>query len=175
MLESPPVRSAVAAPRKPNSVRRRRQREPTTWRTTISLGSRLLATSSDLPADDDGSGRPVRRKTPRRSRWALLLSPLFGLAAGGVCRAVGVTIDAVRSYRTISPLPFGRAGQARRLKGGLLSVALSVGLLRLAVSKHRCPLQFGLSSSFDFSRNAIATRAATSFIIRCYGRFGSAW
>jgi hypothetical protein len=30
---------------------------------------------------------------------------IFGLAAGGVCRAVIVTDDAVRSYRTISPLP----------------------------------------------------------------------
>jgi hypothetical protein len=31
--------------------------------------------------------------------------PLFGLAPGGVCRAVSVTKDAVRSYRTLSPLP----------------------------------------------------------------------
>src|SRR5436309_4461427 len=30
---------------------------------------------------------------------------IFGLAAGGVCRAIVVTNDAVRSYRTISPLP----------------------------------------------------------------------
>jgi len=29
---------------------------------------------------------------------------IFGLAAGGVCRATDVTIRAVRSYRTISPL-----------------------------------------------------------------------
>jgi len=33
---------------------------------------------------------------------------LFGLAAGGVCRAVAVTRDAVRPYRTISPLPAPR-------------------------------------------------------------------
>jgi hypothetical protein len=32
--------------------------------------------------------------------------------------------------------------------GRYLSVALSVGLLRVAVSDHRDPLQFGLSSSF---------------------------
>src|SRR6478672_7139717 len=31
--------------------------------------------------------------------------PLFGLAPGGGCRAVLVTKDAVRSYRTLSPLP----------------------------------------------------------------------
>ena len=32
-------------------------------------------------------------------------SPLFGLAPGGVCRAVRVAASAVRSYRTLSPLP----------------------------------------------------------------------
>src|SRR5580658_2856376 len=31
--------------------------------------------------------------------------PLFGLAPGGVCPATCVTAGAVRSYRTISPLP----------------------------------------------------------------------
>ena len=31
--------------------------------------------------------------------------PLFGLAPGGVYHAVAVTSNAVRSYRTISPLP----------------------------------------------------------------------
>ena len=31
--------------------------------------------------------------------------PLFGLAPGGVCRAAFVAKDAVRSYRTLSPLP----------------------------------------------------------------------
>jgi hypothetical protein len=30
---------------------------------------------------------------------------LLGLAPGGVCRAVYVAVDAVRSYRTVSPLP----------------------------------------------------------------------
>ena len=32
-------------------------------------------------------------------------SSLFGLAPGGVCRATSVTRGAVRSYRTLSPLP----------------------------------------------------------------------
>jgi len=31
--------------------------------------------------------------------------PLFGLAPGGVCRAAAVAGSAVRSYRTVSPLP----------------------------------------------------------------------
>ncbi len=49
-----------------------------------------------------------------------LHAPLFGLALGGVSLATPVTSCAVRSYRTLSPLP--------KLKnlGGLLSVALSM-------------------------------------------------
>ncbi len=43
---------------------------------------------------------------------------LFGLALSGVYPATIVTNRAVRSYRTISPLPI--------LLGGLFSVALSV-------------------------------------------------
>src|SRR5580658_10885997 len=39
---------------------------------------------------------------------------LFGLAPGGVCRAADVATRAVRSYRTISPLP---APLARHLGG----------------------------------------------------------
>ncbi len=45
---------------------------------------------------------------------------LFGLAPGGVFHASDVTIAAVRSYRTFSPLPAGPADI-----GGLFSVALS--------------------------------------------------
>jgi hypothetical protein len=32
------------------------------------------------------------------------MPPLFGFAPGGVCRAVAVTSNAVRSYRTVSTL-----------------------------------------------------------------------
>src|SRR5690349_24641994 len=39
--------------------------------------------------------------------------PTLGLAPGGVCRAVAVTSDAVRSYRTVSPLPVRRRPVAR--------------------------------------------------------------
>src|SRR5271157_2071322 len=44
--------------------------------------------------------------------------PLFGLAPHGVCPAKRITPPAVRSYRTISPLPAET--------GGIFSVALSV-------------------------------------------------
>lgn len=69
-----------------------------------------------------GTGHPC----PPYGEDALLLA----LAPGGVYRAVRVTPDAVRSYRTVSPLPapFGT--------GGLFSVALSCESPRLAVSQH---------------------------------------
>src|SRR5579872_1683702 len=67
-------------------------------------------------------------------------SSLFGLAPGGVCRAGPVARPAVRSYRTLSPLP----AEA----GGLLSVALSLGSPPAAVSRHRISMEPGLSSPF---------------------------
>ena len=53
---------------------------------------------------------------------------LFGLAPNGVYRAPSITLGAVGSYPTISPLPFAET------RGGILSVALSVASLRLAVN-----------------------------------------
>ena len=55
-------------------------------------------------------------------------APLFDLAPDGVYPAAAVTSDAVRSYRTISPLP------APKGLGGVLSVALSVESLRPGVT-----------------------------------------
>ena len=49
---------------------------------------------------------------------------LLGLAGGGVCPASTVTGTAVRSYRTISPLPVSRRIGAI---GCVFSVALSLG------------------------------------------------
>src|SRR5438067_4684301 len=73
------------------------------------------------------------------------LPPLFGLAPGGVCRATPVARGAVRSYRTVSPLPAGRLSAA--CTGGLFSVALSLGSPPPAVSRHRIPVEPGLSST----------------------------
>ncbi len=47
------------------------------------------------------------------SPWNATLSPLFGFAPGGACRAAPVARRAVRSYRTLSPLP-ARANPCRR-------------------------------------------------------------
>ena len=72
----------------------------------IPLGCASPRTSSDLP----GSlhvGHTLRPRAP--------LASLFGLASGGVCRAADVATRAVRSYRTISPLPVSLA----RYVGGI--------------------------------------------------------
>ena len=68
--------------------------------------------------------------------------PLFGLAPGGVYPATPVARGAVRSYRTVSPLPSPFWGS-----GGLFSVALSLGSPPPAVSRHRIPVEPGLSST----------------------------
>jgi len=59
---------------------------------------------------------------------------LLGLAGGGVYPAGIVTDAAVRSYRTISPLPVNR--QIGTI-GCVFSAALSRGSPRVAVSHHR--------------------------------------
>ena len=74
--------------------------------------------------DGHSSGTTVARRLARPTRAAggnarrPMVShgagpPLFGLAPGGVCRATTVTGRAVRSYRTLSPLPGIRRTEAR--------------------------------------------------------------
>ncbi|EMD82922.1 hypothetical protein C725_1520 [Pacificimonas flava] len=62
----------------------------TGW-TIIPLGPHLRAAASNLP----GRSRPDLAHAP----------PLFGLAPGGVYHAACIAAVAVRSYRTLSPLP----------------------------------------------------------------------
>jgi hypothetical protein len=66
------------------------------------------------------------------------MSFLFGFAPDGVYPATPVTGRAVRSYRTLSPLPC--------MQGGLLSVALSLELPRPDVIRRRASVEPGLSS-----------------------------
>ena len=66
-----------------------------------------------------GSGLPaaVERRAgfPHGARWPQPdQPPLLGLAPGGVCPASDVTVAAVRSYRTFSPLPPRAEGPGRR-------------------------------------------------------------
>jgi len=73
---------------------------------------------------------------------------LLGLAPGGVYHARPVAGAAVRSYRTLSPLPdrFPRVRGRSELPGGLLSVALSLGFPPPEVIRHRVFVEPGLSS-----------------------------
>ena len=61
----------------------------------IYLGRPLRDDSSSLPGTHSGTDRA----------GGVNPGPLFGLAPGGVCRAIDLTADAVSSYLTISPLP----------------------------------------------------------------------
>src|SRR5207253_2814152 len=110
-----------------------------------------------IPRGGDGhsSGTPVTERLMRPTRAAArrparqhriaprCLPLLLGLAPGGVFPAAAVAGGAVRSYRTVSPLPPARlAGQA----GGVLSVALSLGSPPPGVTRHRTSVEPGLSS-----------------------------
>ena len=61
----------------------------------IPLGCTSLCTSSNRPERQCGNA------LSGRTGWSFL----FGFAPGGVCPAAVITNGAVRSYRTISPLP----------------------------------------------------------------------
>src|SRR5690606_17089661 len=88
---------------------------------------------------DENLQHPTRAHDPRTGD-APERGALLGLARGGVCPAPRVTTRAVRSYRTISPLPV-----RLRAIGGVFSVALSLapgrplaGVLgRVGVAHHR--------------------------------------
>ena len=103
---------------------------------TIHLGRSLPNASRDLPGPD--------------ARTRLLMhGSLFGLAPGGVYPATTVTGSAVRSYRTLSPLPRNIRPKTNNA-GGLLSVALSLGSPPPGVTRHRIPVEPGLSSLWRF-------------------------
>ena len=92
----------AARERKPNPV------PPKGWRpfvlgrrvTVIHLRSPSPTTFSTLPALVPRTTEPRKHTSSGRG--------LLALAPGGVCRAPTVTSRAVRSYRTISPLPVPR-------------------------------------------------------------------
>jgi len=94
------------------------------------------------------------RAATRKRAWRLPSSPpLFGLAPGGVYHAAPVARGAVRSYRTLSPLPLIQ--RIARVWGGLLSVALSLGSLPPGVTRHRVSVEPGLSSLLSQERTAV--------------------
>ena len=117
----------------------------------IPLGRPLPAASSNQPGQRSGDGSKDFSTEKR------LASPLFGFAPGGACHAAHVAMRAVRSCRTVSPLPCG----------GLLSVALSLGLPPPEVIRHRVSVEPGLSSA----ANAAAIRPADPVHIGALGHF----
>ena len=109
-------------------------------------GRTLKSDAATIPLD-----RPLRdgsRDQPGRLRPTTALpacagaESLFGLAPGGACRAVDVAANAVRSYRTLSPLPLMK-------RGGLLSVALSLGSPPAGVTRRHVVVEPGLSSTAE--------------------------
>ena len=93
---------------------------PWRWRPVAKRANREQAackpgsvTGPEGPADGHSSGTPVAGRLARSTRACrpgMRLPPLFDLAPGGVCPAAAIAGGAVRSYRTLSPLP--------RLAGG---------------------------------------------------------
>ena len=110
--------------------------------TTIPLQRRLPGASSNPPGRQDLDIDPEQRAGSRH--WPT--PSLFGLAPGGVYHAASVAAGAVRSYRTFSPLPRRDA----TCRGGLFSVALSLGLPPPDVIRHRMSVEPGLSSPATF-------------------------
>ena len=104
--------------------------------TTIHLGHSSPNGSSSLPECDMGH----------------VIAPLFGLAPSGVFPATDVTISAVRSYRTISPLPAAiRIWRWRYIFCGTFH--------RLAPPRRYlalCPMEPGLSSRNRISSGCLA-------------------
>src|ERR1043166_4183551 len=131
-----------------------------------------MARRANGERDGHSSGAAVARRLqqptraagpdgPENAKVSLGSAPvLFGLAPGGVCRAVSIAGNAVRSYRTVSPLP--RQYTTRR--GGLFSVALSLKRpFRGAppdVIRHRSSMEPGLSSPHCLSALARSGRPA---------------
>ena len=91
----------------------------------IHLGRQLPAASSDLPESTDGQS------------LTLSYSVLLRMGFTKLSRSPGKLVS---SYLTFSPLPAGRIpppqGTSGNRRGGIFSVALSLGLPPVAVSDH---------------------------------------
>ena len=111
--------------------------------------------------DGYSSGTPVTGRLTRPTRTAIRktdpVPSLFGLAPGGACHAACVAARAVRSYRTISPLPRPQG------EGGLFSVALSLGSPPADVIRHRVSVEPGLSSRTSRKAVRAAIRPSDAF------------
>jgi hypothetical protein len=126
----------------------------------VLYGATLAAFAPGVTRDGHSSGTPVARRLKQPTRTAgsghrsrnRLRDPapsLFGLAPGGVCRAADVAADAVRSYRTFSPLPRLIRNAPRRFVfcGTVPEIACAIPP---DVIRHRTSMEPGLSSPATF-------------------------
>jgi len=88
----------------------------------------------------------LKRPTRDSSCAGRAKSPLFGLAPGGVCRAPRVATRAVRSYRTVSPLPVPAFAEATAGHRRSVLCGTFPGLAAGGRYPPPCPVEFGLSS-----------------------------
>jgi hypothetical protein len=71
---------------------------------SASLSTCWMTIHLERPLPNASCNQPERRAGNALTPEDAVL-PLFGFAPGGVCRAACVAAAAVRSYRTVSPLP----------------------------------------------------------------------
>jgi len=117
------LESSSGVLRKPNSV------APLTWRCRSFLWDRRCRWPRATYPETVSAHRPKVAR-PKAGRATCVSPPYLVLLRMGFTVPRTVTGRAVRSYRTLSPLPTPLGA------GGLLSVALSVASPRLAVSEH---------------------------------------
>src|SRR6476619_2955359 len=113
-----------------------------------------MACGASRKRDGHSSCTPVARRIKQPTRTAdpdrsgIAPEPfLFGLAPGGVCRAAAVAGTAVRSYRTVSPLPRLKRNAPRR---SVLCGTVPRVLSPPDVIRHRLSVEPGLSSPAAF-------------------------
>jgi len=113
-----------------------------------------MARGTSRGRNGHSSCTPVARRFKQPTRTAdpdwsgIAPAPfLFGLAPGGVCRAASVAGSAVRSYRTVSPLPRLERNAPRR---SALCCTVPGVLSPPDVIRHRLPVEPGLSSPAAF-------------------------
>ena len=122
---------------------------PSLRTTTIHLGSRLLASSCDLPG---GIGRAVRstvRGCPRRGRC----HPIWSCSVRGfACRRRYRRRGALLPHLFTLTLRLGPASRRDLAQGGMFSVPLVRQVALPGSYPAPCPAEFGLSSPSSTSR-----------------------
>jgi len=108
--------------------------------------AREMAIPLGRPLPDASRDRPGWRCGNAPGRACAGRPSLLGLAPGGVYPAAAVAGGAVRSYRTISPLPLSPRVGAGVRAWRCVSVALSLGSPPPDVIRHRVSVEPGLSS-----------------------------